>query len=213
MKIEIESIDMLPQYVIHNGITYFNAEPINTIENLANAGVENTIADEQQKKRSATHKQLKSAIENAQNIGYKGEEFVNYYLVQKERHGLIDKVIWEANTNAIAPYDFIIEQNGSKIYIDVKSTEGGFSNPIHISYNELLEMEKEKNQYQIYRIYKMSDAKAQLQIMEGLSDFAKEIIKVLEKLPEYVKPDGIALSPNNLSFGKEILIYRMDVQE
>ena len=215
MKIEFERIDKLPHYTISSGTAYIiNAEPINVVQNYANVEIENTTAHEQQKKRSVTSQQLKDAIENAQNIGHKGEEFINYYLEQQEKLGLINKFIWEANTNATAPYDFvIIEQNGSETFIDVKSTESDFSNSIHISYNELLEVVKREYQYHIYRIYAMTDSKAQLRIIEGLSDFAKGVIKILEGLPEYVKPDGIALSLSNLKFGDEITIYRIDVKE
>ena len=79
-------------------------------------------------------------------------------------------------------------------------------------------MVKREYQYHIYRIYAMTDSKAQLRIIEGLSDFAKGVIKILEGLPEYVKPDGIALSLSNLKssslkFGGEITIYRIDVKE
>ena len=59
MKIELERIDKLPHYTISSGQAYIiNAAPINVVQNYANVEIENTTADEQQKKRSVTSQQL-----------------------------------------------------------------------------------------------------------------------------------------------------------
>ena len=66
-------------------------------------------------------------------------------------------------------------------------------------------MRKQRN-YQIYRVYEMSDTQARLRISENLQEFAGKIIEVLGKLPDQIFSKGISLSPNLLKFGEETLI-------
>lgn len=149
---------------------------------------------------------LEQAKKNAQRTGRLGEEYAFAYLEQKQLEGLIEDFVWESDDNAIAPYDFkITELEGSNTFVDVKSTKGNFSSPIHISFNELLKM-SEDEPYDIYRIYSLEEERAQLRISKKINGFAKEIVKILELLPGKVRPDGISLPPTELSFGEVIEI-------
>lgn len=149
---------------------------------------------------------LEQAKKNAQRTGRLGEEYVFNYLEQKQAEGLIEDFIWEADDNAIAPYDFqITELDGSKTFVDVKSTKGNFYNIIHISFNELLQM-SENDRYDLYRVFGLDDESVQLRIAEQINEFSRDIVKILEQLPGKVRSDGISLPPTELDFGKTIKI-------
>jgi hypothetical protein len=150
---------------------------------------------------------LEQAKKNAQKTGREGEEMGFIYLEQKRSDGLISDVTWDAEENAIAPYDFtVIELDGSSTFIDAKSTKSDFTNPIHISYNELLKM-ADGESYKIYRIYDLSETGAKLRITENdLCQFSETIRSIFDGLPPEIHPDGISLSPSALTFGEEIEI-------
>ena len=155
-------------------------------------------------RRKLSREEYENAQKKFVSVGEKGESLVvNNYLTTLET---IRKIEWTSQDYPFAPYDVkIFDQYDACTYIDVKSTESGFVNNIHISYSELLEMRKQRN-YQIYRIYEMSDTQARLRISENLQDFAGKIIEVLGKLPDQIFSKGISLPPSLLKFGDEILI-------
>jgi len=149
---------------------------------------------------------LEQARNNAQITGRLGEEFVFRYLELKKEAKSVHDFTWEADDNAIAPFDFKIEEfDHSFTLIDVKSTKGDFNNRIHISYSELLQM-KDAERYDLYRIYEINDKCAQLRIATNLKNFAQTIIDIFDKLPAGIQLDSISLSPSKLSFGEVIEI-------
>jgi hypothetical protein len=151
-------------------------------------------------KGKVSRRALEQARKNAERMGRFGEELIFSYFEQECYDGVISQYIWEADENAISPYDFeILTKTGKHIFVDVKTTKGSFANPMHISYNELLKM-KESEEYQIYRIFDITEEKAMLRISVNMKDFAKQIIDILQKLPTCVHPDGISISPSELSF-------------
>jgi len=155
-------------------------------------------------RRKLSREEYENAQKKFVSIGERGESLVvkNYL---KFLETIMD-VEWTAQKYPFAPYDVkIVDKQGVCTYIDVKSTESGFVNNIHISYSELLEMRKQRS-YQIYRVYEMSDTQARLRISENLQEFAGKIIEVLGKLPDQIFSKGISFPPNLLKFGEEIPI-------
>jgi hypothetical protein len=156
---------------------------------------------------------LEQARGNAQRIGRLGEELLSVYLQDRKDKGLISDFTWDADENAISPYDFsVIEVDGSVTLIDVKSTTGNFDNRIHISYNELLQM-RTAEQYDLYRVYALTDNSMMLRIAKGLKTFAESIVAVLQQLPSGVQPDSVSVNPIDLHFGNEIRESILDMQE
>ena len=144
---------------------------------------------------------LEQARKNAQKIGRLGEELTFNYLESIKRKGLIRGFQWTADDNAISPYDFSIQElDGTTTLIDVKSTKGNFTNRVHVSYNELLQMQ-DSDQYDLYRVFDITDDSAQLRVAKNLKTFAERIIKVLQELPSGIKSDGISFDPSELTFG------------
>lgn len=179
-----------------------------TIEDLIQGGSEDTD-DLKKRKYPITQEQFEKAQKAFKEMGEKGEKLVHAYLRQQKTIINIDAV---SENEPYAPYDFIVrEVSGSRIYIDVKSTSGGFNRKIHISYSELLEMQKHEN-YQIYRVYEIGETEAYLKISENLKGFSKNIEQVFSKLPEGVLSKGISLLPDKdtIKFGDEILVENND---
>lgn len=150
---------------------------------------------------------LDQARKKAKRIGELGETYVDGYLRGLKEQGLIQDFEWVSRQNAIAPNDFWISDNdGTRVLIDVKSTEGNFTNPIHISYNELLQMNSGPERYDIYRVFEVGEETAHLSISKDVGDFARGIIETFNTLPAGVSPDGISVLPSLLTFQAPLLI-------
>ncbi|KAA3646127.1 MAG: DUF3883 domain-containing protein [Chloroflexi bacterium] len=157
--------------------------------------------------QKVTHQDLRSARALAEEVGRRGEELVNDYLYSQKEAGVIKDFEWIAAENAIAPYDFsVLSQDDETINIDVKSTTGRWSSRIHISYNELLQMTVGAEQYDIYRVYDISQSGALLKIASNIRSFGESIVSILEQLPDGIRSNGISVNPDNLKFGEEIVI-------
>lgn len=166
-------------------------------------------------KGKVSRQDLEQARKNAQRSGRLGEEFIFSYLEMAKYSGFINDFEWEADENAIAPFDFLIrELNGTTTLIDVKSTKGSFSNRIHISYNELLQMQV-TSQYDLYRVFEIAENTAKLRIAKNLSEFADKIVEIMQQLPSGVQSNSISVSPTELSFGEvqEISFHDEDFEE
>lgn len=101
---------------------------------------------------------IETAIENKE-LGDAGEELVVSYERKKLRelgkHSLADEVEKVENGNG---YDVIsFDEDGNKIYIEVKTTRGDHNTPFFYTINEYLFAERNPNNYLIYRLYNFND--------------------------------------------------------
>ena len=96
-------------------------------------------------------------------------------------------------------YDLIAIDEADNRYVCVKSTEGGFNNPLHISYNELRQM-RDTESYDLYRIYDVIEMRAKLRIARDMKSFAQTVLAVLEQLPDGIRSDSISIEPDVLNF-------------
>lgn len=164
--------------------------------------------------RGVTQDELKSAIKNAEATGRLGEELVNLYLEELKENETIENYKWDADENAISPYDFSIITDGSiSTYIDVKSTVGDFSNPVHISLGEMKQIAYGDSPYDIYRVYDTKYTGAKFRIARNLKDFALDILSQASHLPEGVSVDSFSINVSNLPFENEIAITTTNEQE
>ena len=148
--------------------------------------------------------ELEQAKVKASKTGRLGEMLVNEYLNEQELAGNIDSYIWEADNDAIAPYDFSIQNKDKQIVLDVKTSSSSFDTVIHMSSAELFEARDGNRQYAIYRVYDATDSGAKLKIAEDISKTAAKILEALEALPPGVTCDSVSIRPSTLSFGDEI---------
>jgi hypothetical protein len=162
-------------------------------------------------KGSVSRRVLDQVRKTAQTVGRMGEELVYAYLESKKNSGQILDFEWVADENAISPYDFSIEElDGSITLVDVKTTKTNFSNRIHVSYNELLQIQGSR-QYDIYRVFDLGDNSAELRIARNTVEFAEGILNILHNLPPGVQADSVSFSPSELTFGEvEQLVFQVD---
>jgi hypothetical protein len=161
--------------------------------------------------RRVLRTELLAAKRQAEENGQKGEEFVNAYLQLRAGRAGAVSFQWEANENAVAPYDFTVGTETDRVCIDVKSTSGDFNRTIHVSLAEL-ECMAHAVKYDIYRVYAMSETAARMRVASDLKNFATRILSILETLPDGVVADGVSIRPDFLQFGSEIALY-MNAEE
>ena len=162
-------------------------------------------------KRHATRPITKSALQkvrkDAEDIGLQGEEILNSFLEGRVNSGEIRKFTWVSVTNAVAPYDFeLVENDGTRVLLDAKSTAGEFARVLHVSMNELVEMANAARRYDIYRLYEVSEHGAKMRVCLGTKEFAAEIIENFKNLPDGVRPDSVSVQTRALAFGEELAL-------
>lgn len=108
-------------------------------------------------------------------VGEAGEEIVVTYEKQKLEGLKLDKLALQVDRVSISQgdglgYDIIsFDENGSQIYIEVKTTTKNEYEPIFFTPNELQVMNELKEKYYVYRIYDLSfdSEKFELNIYKG----------------------------------------------
>lgn len=159
--------------------------------------------------------EFERARKNAELNGRLGEEILNSWLEQQQLAEDIHKFRWEADINAVAPYDFIIFDNAGNTLrsIDAKSTSGPFENKIHISVAELEEMVYGGRPYDIYRLYNIKEGFANLRIAKNAGEFVRGILSIFEELPTGVSVDSVSIASAQIQFGEEITIHINNSEE
>jgi len=164
--------------------------------------------------RKLSRQDFQKAKENADTVGLMGEQFVNEYLLQLKAAGRIRDFEWVSAQNAISPYDFWVDYDGTgKTFADVKSTQGEFERILHVSFNELLQMRAGTERYDIYRVYDINESSAQLRVTEGVREFAAGILDILERLPGGISSDSVSFSPTVLPFGAPVALEMAEQEE
>lgn len=157
--------------------------------------------------RPVTRSQLEQALQRAERIGLLGEECVRAYLGALCDRRELASYDWVAEENAVAPYDFkITNPDGTSRSMEVKSTNGEFARPIHISLAELEEMRTSVDPYDLVRVYELSEVTGKLRIAHDVRGLAERILGALRELPEAVTVDSISVLPTALGFAEEILV-------
>ena len=203
----IESLD-LPEG--HPALDFIDGD---ALEDAALGGIEGVHQLQRRRKaRGVSQDELSRAKQSAEQNGRLGEELLNYWLEEQAGKGEIKAFRWEADENAVAPYDFrILDENGKAVRsIDAKSTSGVFGNKIHISAAELEEIVLGGIPYDIYRLYGITDNRAICRISEDVGPALKSAFDILSGLPDGVTANGITVNPDILSFGEEFEINLME---
>lgn len=163
--------------------------------------------------RSLTKDELKQARNRAEEIGDIGEQFANDHLANCKSEGLVMDFTWVSRANATAPYDFRVTGVSGEFLVDVKATAGAFSNRIHISLAELIEMAEGESPYRLFRIYGMAGDHARIRQSVEMRDFSRSVLDRCRDLPAGVTIDGISVSPEGLEFTPEAEIRILQDEE
>jgi len=157
--------------------------------------------------RGVSQEELAKARQNASQIGRQGEELVDEWLESERTAGNFLDYQWTSDANAISPFDFVVHPSlGPSRKLDVKSTAGEFTNPIHISMSELVEMASSETMYDIYRLYAVAEDFARMRIAKDLRGFALTVLNSLRALPPGVKVDGVSVDPLQLPFDENDIV-------
>lgn len=105
---------------------------------------------------------IQNNVEN-KRIGDLGELWVKKYenekLVNLNKRELVNQIIHTSIKEGDGTgYDILsFDENGDKIYIEVKTTTGALNNAMFITRNELERSKEEKENYYLYRVYNYNE--------------------------------------------------------
>ena len=156
---------------------------------------------------------LRKARRAAEEIGRYGEALVDIWLRRQVEAEEISDSVWASDINAIEPYDFLIERDGAREKLEVKTTTGGFGREFHLPLSELREMVHGDSPYRILRVYDMSKEGARMRISEHLGEYGRSIIEAFAALPVGVTPNGVTIVPDETTFGNEIILASATADE
>ena len=157
--------------------------------------------------RGLSPEELAAARAGGERTGHLGEELVDVFLKTRKEAGDITDYEWVSVANAIAPYDFRVKWKAQEwTVLDVKSTRGGFDNPIHLSLGELVRSQQGPERYEIYRLYEVTERSAKLRVSTDATKFLRPILVAVTALPKGVSADGFSISADFLRFDEEIAI-------
>ena len=156
---------------------------------------------------------LRRARRAAEEIGRLGETLVNFYLRNRLATAEITDYVWASDINAIEPYDFLVERDGSREKLEVKTTTKSFSREFHLPLSELREMAHGDSIYRIARVYDAYEYGAKMRISHGLRDYGSTILEAFAALPEGVTPNSVTILPDEAMFGEEILLIAQVTEE
>lgn len=130
------------------------------------------------------------ATENAAKKanGEIGEKFIYYYEIDRLNKLRMDssQVKWISQTNDAAGFDIeSLNNDGSKRFIEVKSTTGGEKPAFNMSINEIDKFEENKNNYYIYRVINVLGQKPKYFIIDY--EYFKKLYKCPTQFLVYLK--------------------------
>ena len=162
---------------------------------------------------SVTLEDLRKARRAAEEIGRLGEELMDNHLRERLEAKEISDYEWVSDINAIAPYDFRVQRDGSWEKLEVKTTGGNFSREFHLPTSELREMVHGGEVYRIARIYQATRDSAKVRVSQELRAYGHSIIDAFAALPAGVTPNGVTIVPNEPMFGDEINLTAPNEEE
>lgn len=157
-------------------------------------------------RRGLTPEEFLEVQSRAQSTGISGEQYLNDWLLDRHRTGQCYDVEWTSSVNAIAPFDFRLRlpPYGVERRIDAKSTTGDFETPLHMSRAEIIEAALGDVEYDIYRLYHLSEKGAEMRVAYNVGPSLAPILKALEDLPAGVSVDSVSIHPRILQFSLDV---------
>ncbi len=194
----------------------------NNIEYISELEVITQTKDFQKPNKKYKPFDIERANELFNLIGRKGELIINAFLLKQKTKGQIYNYFWyNEDKETGLPYDFHLQTNDqNEIFIDVKSTNFKFEQPMIFSNQEIDFINTTPN-YNIYRVYDLSEeiAMPKLKICEDSKNLANLINPHFDVLKNSLENQNVKLQtakmvikPENefLSFDKEILLEKIE---
>ena len=177
------------------------------IEDAAARGA--TLPQPRGRRRRLSKEELRRRRVGMEDRGDRGEELVRDHLTRLQAAGNIRGFQWEAEIDALAPYDFeVTDAAGAMVRLDVKTTNGGPDRPFHVSLPELEVMADASVRYDIYRVHGLDEeaGTGTLRIAENTAALAARLLAVLGTLPDGATADSVSIRPDadGLTFGEPV---------
>lgn len=156
--------------------------------------------------RRMSARALHEARRNAEIVGHEGEVLLRDWFQGEVEAGRLKSMEWVAETNAISPWDFVIEDaTGTRIRVELKSTRGPFSRNFHISQAEVEWAATEAApRTDLYRLFELKDTGASLRVFQDIRGFARKVIDATSGLGGGILPDGYTVDPTQTGPWSEI---------
>ncbi len=130
---------------------------------------------------------VKKALKLIHEIGKQGESLIDEYLQRKKSEKTVLNYEWmNKSAEQGKPFDFRIEySNGLEQWIDVKTTEHEFEQPVIVSKNEIKFItEKEAKKYAIFRVYSLKELQAKLKICSECLKYVKKLYRDIDYMTQ-----------------------------
>jgi len=139
--------------------------------------------------------------------GQLGEKMVAIHLAAEHDAGRVKSFSYEAEINALAPFDFSVELDGDgSRFVDVKSTTGEHDTDFHMSWAELLFAAEAEHLYEIYRVSNVRGGSPALRISSDVRPLARELRDFLSGLPAGVRPGSFAIATSLLNWSTPVAL-------
>lgn len=216
---EFKLIDKMVKIGEHTIIDDNNIKFLNVLDIIVkqlNTVTKTLLPDLEIASQTISHKQfnpfdIEKAKKHFANVGRKGEELINNYLSKQVKLGKIHDFRWMNKSRESAlPFDFIINtENEDDLFMDVKSTQCSFAQPLVFSSQEV-DFAKEAKMYNVYRVYEIdiNEYNANLKICNDCNTYMKDIGDQLdafrnsieEKLATQFRGASFAIEPTEKIF-------------
>lgn len=135
--------------------------------------------------RPASWDELAAADRRNREIGRRGEQIIDHLLSKEQAAGKLSSYAWEADDNAVSPFDFSLVQAGGHIaLVDVKTTSSGFDARFFLSAFEAERAACGPAPYYIYRVFDLEAATGpKLRRSLDISSKAQALLASLSDLP------------------------------
>lgn len=186
INIDEMSVDVLEYFKQFEIISQINDIPFNTIK--------------------PRYFDIERAKLNFQLTGQKGEELIAEYLDRQRTSGNISNFNWvNQSRESSFPYDFqILNNDGSEIFTDVKTTAFDFNQKMIVSTNEFNFINQYPLNYHIYRVYNLNNNQPSLRICRNINQIGEHIMNHTNQLTTNLSPYStsiqslkFAIQPNN----------------
>ena len=152
--------------------------------------------------RPITADELDRAKRAAERTGALGEGLIDAYFSGADD---VESHIWEAEINAIAPYDFTVVSKNESFRVDAKSTRGRFESDFHVSFGEFVAARESDIPYFIYRVYELTDDAAWFRASCDIRKFAIDTLTSHDQaMQKGVRADTFSVSVDNLIWGDPV---------
>ncbi len=154
--------------------------------------------------RRQTAAELAAARRRAETIGREGEVLVAAYLHRELVEGRIETFVWEADTNAVHPWDFTVTRRGGVVRrVEVKSTIGPHDRAMHISQAEVeAAAEADAPRTDLWRISRLDGEGGTLRRSTNFRAIARRIVTITDDIEPGLTPDGWTVSSDRFAWSE-----------